>query len=137
MYNCIINIYMIDSGTKDIHGNFIPESDTAKLRNHLSSFWTLVDLCELQKNSDKDTTELLNRLIETCKQSQVKVTDIIKSMEKQTITGYRMDCSGKVWTFDQYKYHIMSKRYTQLPLDENIYITMYNILIPVEIKIID
>jgi hypothetical protein len=125
---------MIESGTKDLNGNFIPESDTAILRNHLSPFWTLVDLCELEKNPDKDITELLERLIQTCKKSQVKVIQCIERLEQDTITGYRMDKSGKVWSYDEFKYATMNKYYTKLPLTEEDYVNIFSHLEPIEIK---
>lgn len=130
---------MIDSGTKDIHGNFIPESQTAILRNHLTPFWTLVDINEMEETDEKDFdfTELKNKLVNTCRNSQKKVINAIKNIEKDVIKGYRIDNTGRVWSFDQFKYHIMNKHYANLPMSNENYVTLFSKLQPIEIKIID
>lgn len=77
---------MEDSGTRDIDGNWIPETPQAKLRNRLSPFWTLTEVLSnderYQKliSSDKGK-DIIKSLIERCEENKSVILDLIKQTE--------------------------------------------------------
>jgi hypothetical protein len=77
---------MEDSGTRDLDGNWIPETPQAKLRNRLSPFWVLTDILGdsdmLQKllSSDKGK-DMINNLIKRCQENKSIILELIKDTE--------------------------------------------------------
>jgi len=75
-----------DSGTKDVNGNWIPETPQAKLRNRLSPFWTLSDILSNEDMiskllSTEKGTELIKSLVERCNENKSDILDLISQTE--------------------------------------------------------
>lgn len=70
------------TGHFDINGNWVLESETAKLRNKLGPFWTLVDILIRQKeDNNKDLSELIDNCLERCIENRPKIIEHIKNIE--------------------------------------------------------
>ncbi len=77
---------MEDSGTRDINGNWIPETPQAKLRNKLSPFWNLTDVLSnedmMQKVfSSEKGRKLIQSLVQTCQDNKHIILELIKQTE--------------------------------------------------------
>ncbi len=77
---------MQESGTKDINGNWVPETPQAKLRNKLSPFWTLTDILSNDEMHEKLLStdrgrDLIKSLIDTCQENKKVILHLIKETE--------------------------------------------------------
>jgi hypothetical protein len=67
------------TGHFDIDGNWVLEPQTAKIRNKLGPFWTLVDLLEIQRNDKSvDLSKNIDRCLNNCLNNR---TTILKHLE--------------------------------------------------------
>jgi hypothetical protein len=77
---------MEESGTRDINGNWIPETPQAKLRNRLSPFWTLTDIMSSADKFEKilqsdNGLELIQSLVQRCQENKEVILNLIKETE--------------------------------------------------------
>ncbi len=76
----------MESGHRDMDGNWVPETPQAKLRNKLTPFWTLTQMLSndemYQKiiSSDKGK-DMIKSLIERCEENKEVILDLIKQTE--------------------------------------------------------
>jgi hypothetical protein len=77
---------MEESGTRDMDGNWTPETPQAKLRNKLTPFWTLTQMLSndemYQKmiSSDKGK-DIIKSLVERCEENKSVILDLINQTE--------------------------------------------------------
>lgn len=77
---------MEESGTRDVNGNWVPETPQAKLRNKLSPFWTLTDILSNDEMYEKLLStdrgrDLIKSLIDTCQENKKVILHLIKETE--------------------------------------------------------
>ena len=77
-----------DSGTKDLNGNWIPETPQAKLRNILSPFWILSDVLSddniLSKMlSTENGRDIIKNLVDKCNENKTVILDLIHQTEAE------------------------------------------------------
>ena len=77
---------MQESGTRDIDGNWVPETPQAKLRNKLSPFWTLTDILSNDEMYEKllstdSGRDLIKSLIDNCQENKKVILNLIKETE--------------------------------------------------------
>lgn len=71
------------SGHRNMNGDWVDETNTAKIRNSLGPFWTLVDLLLIQKEMpEKDLSENIDRCLELCNQNREKIIQLLKNIDK-------------------------------------------------------
>ena len=76
-----------ESGSRDLDGNWVPETIQAKLRNKLSPFWTLSDILSddeyLSKFlSSENGLNLIKDLAKQCESNKEVIIELIKKTNK-------------------------------------------------------
>lgn len=75
------------SGHRDIDGNWIDETPTAKLRNSLQSFWTLSTILSDDELRDKflktdDGIKVILEIVQNCEKSKERIIQLLIELEK-------------------------------------------------------
>jgi hypothetical protein len=75
------------SGHRDIDGNWIDETPTAKLRNSLQSFWTLSTILSDDESRDKflktdDGIKVILEIVQNCEKSKERIIQLLIELEK-------------------------------------------------------
>jgi len=72
-----------ETGSRDVNGNWIPETPQAKLRNQLGPFWTLSEIINDHPEflqTDKGL-ELVKGLAKQCEDAKETIKNLIKETE--------------------------------------------------------
>jgi len=76
-----------ETGHRDLEGNWIDEPSAAKLRNSLSSFWTLSKIISDEEMREKllktdEGQKLLIDIAQRCEESKGKILGLIEELAK-------------------------------------------------------
>lgn len=76
------------SGHRDVQGNWVDETPTAKLRNSLQPFWTLSTLLlddefrsKLFENT-KEEPKIILEIAQKCEKSKERIIQLLNELEK-------------------------------------------------------
>lgn len=74
-------------GNRDIDGNWIDETPTAKLRNSIQSFWTLSTILSDDELRDKflktdDGIKVILEIVQNCEKSKERIIQLLIELEK-------------------------------------------------------
>ena len=72
------------SGHRDINGNWVEETPQAKLRNQLTTFWTLSSIISEERydKTNTDIIDIIERLSKTCEETKDIIMKLIAETEK-------------------------------------------------------
>lgn len=73
------------TGHRNVDGSWVDETITAKLRNQLGPFWSLVSILSEERLDKLLSTdgglEIIKELVLSCKNSQHKIIELIQKLE--------------------------------------------------------